>query len=374
MLAAQALAETGQLVGVTPPNQAKVERLGRWLVRLVEEGALPPADRTMAGDALAGLPATGPENRGGDPRFDPDAFWLPRSFRGQPEPLLGFVPVPAGPFLMGSDPERDPGAYKDETPQRTVDLPAYYIARYPVTVAQFRAFVEDSGIAPGDAGYLRGIDNHPVVRVNWHEALAYCRWLTERLRDWEGTPEPLAGLLRAGWQVRLPTEAQWEKAARGGLEIKRDGRWQPNPNPARRYPWGDTAEMDGPDPNRANYDNTGIFRTSAVGCFPGGASPYGVLDMGGNVWEWCQTRWQDSYEEYVDDNDLEGGEPRVLRGGAFNCSQWVVRCACRYWCGPVGRYDDLGFRLVVAHDFPRREPELPGGSAGGFRAEARKTA
>lgn len=348
LLAAQALAETGQLPGVTPPNRAKVERLRRWLVRLVEEGALPPVDRALAGDALAGLPGTGSVTCGGDPRFDPDAFWLPCRLRGEPEPLLGFVPIPEGPFLMGSDREQDPDAFTYEAPQRTVDLPAYYIARYPVTVAQYRAFVKDRDITPGDADCLRGNDNHPVVWVGWHEALAYCRWLTERLKTWEGTPEPLAGLLRdQGWQVRLPSEAQWEKAARGGLEINSDGRWQPNPNPARRYPWGDTAKMDSPDPSRANYYHTGILRASAVGCFPGGASPYGVLDMSGNVWEWCQTKWQDSYEEYVDDNDLEGSAHRVLRGGAFGDTQWGVRCASRHRGGPHYRRSDVGFRLVV---------------------------
>jgi formylglycine-generating enzyme required for sulfatase activity len=118
------------------------------------------------------------------------------------------------------------------------------------------------------------LPNHPVVGVTWYEALAYCRWLTEQLQIWEGTPKPLAALLRAGvgWTVRLPTEAEWEKAARG-----MDGRISP---------WGNM-----PDSNRANYDNTGIGGTSAVGCFSGGASPYGVLDLSGNVWEWTQSLW-----------------------------------------------------------------------------------
>ena len=140
------------------------------------------------------------------------------------------------------------------------------MARYPVTVAQFEAFVQASGYKPGNEDCVRGLPNHPVVWVSWHDALAYCEWLTARLREWPETPEPLAHVLRAaGWCVTLPSEAEWEKAARGS-----DG---------RRYPWGDD-----PDPNRANYDETGIGKTSAVGCFPGGVSPHGVEEMSGNVW------------------------------------------------------------------------------------------
>jgi len=178
---------------------------------------------------------------------------------------------------------------------------------------------------------LRGIDNHPVVWVSWHEALAYCGWLTEKLREWEETPEPLATLLREeGWAITLPSEAEWEKAARGG-----DG---------RRYPWGQE-----PDPNRANYYDTGIWMTSAVGCFPGGASPYGVEDLSGNVWEWCRTKWEDNYKDYEGDDDLEGSALRVLRGGSFVDSGSIVRCACRnLGLYPDGRVGYYGFRVVAS--------------------------
>jgi formylglycine-generating enzyme required for sulfatase activity len=109
--------------------------------------------------------------------------------------------------------------------------------------------------------------------VTWHDAIAYCTWLTSCLRDWEQTPEPLATLLRQeAWQVILPSEAEWEKAARGT-----DG---------RRYPWGNDL-----DPNRANYNGTGIETTSAVGCFPQGVSPYKVEELSGNVWEWTRSLW-----------------------------------------------------------------------------------
>ena len=280
--------------------------------------------RARAGNVLAQL---------GDPRFRPDAWHLPA------EPLLGFVEIPAGPFTMGSDKQRDAMAYDDELPQHEVTLPAYYVARYPVTVAQFRAFVKESGfrLRPGDEDCLRGVDTHPVMWVSWHEALAYCDWLTERLQAWEGTPEPLATLLREErWRVTLPSEAEWEKAARGT-----DG---------RIFPWGNDA-----DPERANYSDTGIGATSAVGCFPGGASPYGVEDLSGNVWEWCRTKWEGSYQDYRGDDDLEGDALRVLRGCSFGYGARYVRAAYRDWDLPnfrVGRYPLPrvgygGFRVVV---------------------------
>ena len=163
----------------------------------------------------------------------------------------------------------------NELPQHEVTLPRYFIGRYPVTVAQFRACVEGGGARPENRESLQGFTNHPVVSVSWYDAQHYCDWLTERLRAWPGTPEPLASLIRhEGWQVSLPSEAEWEKAARGT-----DG---------RIYPWGNDR-----DPDRANYNDTGIDSTSTVGCFPGGASPYGVEDLSGNVWEWTRSLWGD---------------------------------------------------------------------------------
>jgi formylglycine-generating enzyme required for sulfatase activity len=160
--------------------------------------------------------------------------------------------------------------------------------------------------------------------VAWYEAVAFCRWLTQELRK--------KGEVAPDEEVTLPSEAQWEKAARGT-----DG---------RVYPWGDR-----PDPNRANCRGTGIGSTSAVGCFPGGASPYGIEDLGGNVWEWCRTKWQESHEDYRDEDDLEGDDPRVLRGGSFYSSEGGVRCAARRRPDPDLRLDDIGFRIVVAPGF-----------------------
>jgi formylglycine-generating enzyme required for sulfatase activity len=201
---------------------------------------------------------------------------------------------------------------------------------------------------------LQGVVSHPVVLVSWNEAMAYCRWLTEKLREWTETPEPLASLLRGQtpdgrkWCVTLAGEAEWEKAARG-----RDG---------RIYPWGETA-----DPECANFDDTGIGRTSAVGCFPRGASPYGVEELSGNVWEWTRSLWGKDWREAdfgYPYNSLDGREntrapgdwARVVRGGAFGDPAWDARSAVRYGFFPVRRYNGVGFRLVVSDSSLNSDP------------------
>lgn len=270
--------------------------------------------RTTAGDSLARL---------GDPRFRPDAWYLPEQL------LLGFKEIPADTFLMG-----------EWADQHDVTLPTYYMARYPVTVAQFKVFVDASGHEPADPDSLGGLPNHPVVNVSWYDALAYCEWLTEILIEWEGMPEPLAGLLRdAGWCITLPSEAEWEKAARGT-----DG---------RIYPWGEDVE-----PDRANYVDAGIGATSPVGCFPGGVSPYGVEELSGNVWEWTRSLLSDypypmGGKEQAQRENLEASrdEHRVLRGGSFLDSGSLVRCPYRYRLSPNLCLRNLGFR-VVASPFP----------------------
>jgi formylglycine-generating enzyme required for sulfatase activity len=122
---------------------------------------------------------------------------------------------------MGSDKTQDPQARDNELPQHEITLPGYWIGQHPVTVAQFRSFVDESGYRPADRDSLRGQDDHPVVNVTWHDALNFCRWLAEE----------------TGLPVTLPSEAEWEKAARGT-----DG---------RIYPWGD----DLPDEDRCNFGN-----------------------------------------------------------------------------------------------------------------------
>ncbi len=283
-----------------------------------------PILRARAGDILARL---------GDPRFDAEHWYLPA------EPLFGFIEIPAGDFKMGDSLHR-------------VSLPHYYLAHWPVTVAQFTAFARDSGHKPSYPNCLNGITNHPVVYVTWHETMAYCRWLNEQLRELAherlATEKPLSEPERRFWRgladgslgVGLPSEAEWEKAARGD-----DG---------RIYPWGSE-----PDPNRANYDKTGLNATSAVGCFPGGASPYGCEEMSGNVWEWACGLFGDyAYPpegtERQRREDPAAGGRRVLRGGAFYLDARSARCAARLVYFPVYRLDGCGFRVVASPFFSDR--------------------
>lgn len=302
-------------------------------MKLLRDERLPATERALAGDNLAAL---------GDPRFDAGHWHLPN------EPLFGFVEIPVGPFTMGSDKQRDREAMDREFPQHEVNLPSYYLARWPVTVAQFAAFVRDSGHEPADPDCLKGVANHPVVWVDWHEAIAYCRWLNEQLRELApkrlATADPLPESERRFWQgladgslgIGLPSEAEWEKAARGA-----DG---------RIYPWDGQA-----DPNKANYGDTGLDTTSAVGCFPGGASPYGCEEMSGNVWEWTRSLLGDypyppagSKRQAREDLNAPNNASRVLRGGAFLNGAWSARCAFRFDDGPDYRYDFDGFRVVAS--------------------------
>jgi formylglycine-generating enzyme required for sulfatase activity len=317
LLAGQALVESADLGQVSARNQAKLRRVRQHLVYVLQGGGqLPPIERAEAGNALAKLE---------DPRFRTDAWYLPN------DPLLGFIEIPEGGFLMGESKE-----------QHELMLPTYYIGRYPVTVAQYKVFAE-SNFYRGDIRFLRSLENHPVTWVTWHEALAYCRWLTEVLQDSEGTPKPLVDLLQDGWQVMLPSEAEWEKAAG----------WDLAKGEPRTYPWGEE-----PDPERANYTDTGIGTTSTVGCFQKGASAYGVEELCGNVWEWTRTLWGKSFSEpefkYPYDvrdgrEDLTRAEAtlRVLRGGAFSVEEWGIRCASRLRYYPDFALNDLGFRVCL---------------------------
>jgi serine/threonine-protein kinase len=260
---------------------------------------------------------------------------------------LAFIRIPAGEFLMGSDPHNDIDALSQEQPQHRVILPEYWIGQAPITNAQFDAFVRATGyrtaaelegwswiwdvkkgewlkidganwLHPGGApsDIARKAD-HPVVQVNWHDAVAYCEWLS-RL---------------TGRQVRLPTEAEWEKAARGS-----DG---------RIYPWG----SDLVDAQRCNY-GLNVEDTSRVGQYsPAGDSPYGCVDMSGNVWDWCADWYAGNYYASSPGSSPPGsgeGKFRVVRGGSWHFQAWLVRSAYRLWCPPVFRNTDQGFRCLLA--------------------------
>jgi formylglycine-generating enzyme required for sulfatase activity len=334
--------------GVTPECKGLVAQA--LLDTMTDDSRVSPVLRASAGRTLAQL---------GDPR--PEVITV--------EPME-FGLVPRGSFWMGEG-----GSQHLNRKLATV----YWMARYPVTVAQYGSFVQAGGYqerafwaeaendgvwqrglvkgrfdreprdGPYDYGQPFNLPNHPVVGVTWYEALAFSRWLAQFLHQ--------AGLLSDGWTVRLPSEAEWEKAARGGVEIPEkpviealkvdvEPFLHKNPMPKRQYPWGDEK-----DPNRASYDDTGIGSTSAVGCFPGGRSPYGVEDLSGNVWEWTSSvHWDYPYDSQDGREDLDLGldARRVLRGGAFCYVQRFVRCAYRYGYYPLDWDDLIGFRVVVA--------------------------
>ena len=256
--------------------------------------------------------------------FRSDAWFLPD------EGLLGFVEVPDGPFLMGSDPAIDRLAFDNEwSPgarrQATVDLPPFYIGRYEVTVAQFGAFVEETGYRANDEAFQQPPD-HPVATVSWTDALAYARWLETKLREWPETPPELSRLLGEGWRISLPTEAEWEKAARGS-----DG---------RVYPWGNE-----PRPDRANYRGRS---TAPVGSFDCPECPFGLHDMSGNVWELTRSPYQAyPYDESDDREGLDADALWVMRGGAYNDEERNVRTAIRGGADPGVRRPFIGFRLVI---------------------------
>jgi formylglycine-generating enzyme required for sulfatase activity len=301
MVAGQAIAESVDIEKVANRDKAKLERARRWLCKIIEGDALPARLRAEAGDVLAAI---------GDPRFRSHEEWcLPA------DEMLGFVEIPTGPFLMGSG-------------KQEVDLPAFWMARFPVTVAQFRCFVQATGTKLEEEDGLRNPDTRPMTTVALAEAVAYCAWLDRVLRSSSALPAKLRQALERG-KVTLPTEAEWEKAARGS-----DG---------RIYPWGDEWNQE-----RANTFETGIGATSAVGCFRSGKSPFECEDMSGNVWEWTRSLYETSPgPAKTTDRDAR----RVVRGGSFVHFQRYVRAAYRGYSHPGGRGDNLGFRVVVSPSF-----------------------
>ncbi len=257
--------------------------------------------------------------------FRADAWFLPD------DDLLGFVEIPAGPFTMGSDPAADPRAFENERwsqaeTRGTVALPAFAIGRHEVTVAQFRAFAAAAG-ASVDPEALRGPPDHPVASVSWPDALAYCRWLEATLRDWPGAPPRLRRWLAGGWRITLPSEAEWEKAARGA-----DG---------RVYPWGDV-----PRRERARFG--GADGPAPVGSLDCPECPFGLRDMSGNVWELTRSPYQPyPYDETDDAGDLDADALFVMRGGSFLDPPPNVRAAVRGGADPGARRPFIGFRVVV---------------------------
>jgi formylglycine-generating enzyme required for sulfatase activity len=247
------------------------------------------------------------------------------------DPLLGFVDIPAGPFIMGTGATADPLAFDNErwsagSAQGTVDVPRFLLAKYEVTVAQFQAFVAATGFK-ADPRALQAPASHPVAFVSWPDALAYCRWATATLAAWPGAPPRLTQVLRDGWTVTLPSEAEWEKAARGT-----DG---------RIFPWGDAPRRD-----RANYESGAA---GPVGRFDCPECPYPLFDMSGNVWEWTRSPYQPYPFDPGDDRTELGADALwVMRGGHFGDPARNVRTTTRGGADPGARRAIIGFRVAIS--------------------------
>jgi len=239
--------------------------------------------------------------------------------------------VPAGDFIMGTSnadiaamlrqhPSWKTEWFAVEKPRHTVSLDGYWVYKYTVTVAQFRKFCAATNRKmPEQQPWSK--DNFPVVNVTWFDASAYA--------DWAG--------------AALPTEAQWEKAARGT-----DGRY---------FPWGNLWDQE----KCNNYTDHQLAggglhgdRAAAVGSYPASASPYGAQDMAGNVWEWCQDWFAPDYYAHTPKDNPTGpetGEMKVLRGGSWGSSAITIRSAGRHMDAPDLAYHDCGgFRCVVMPD------------------------
>lgn len=295
-----------------------LERIRSALLQALTTPHLPAIERAAIGRYLAII---------GDPRTEITKV-----------EQMQFVPIPAGKFWMGKgEYDREGEEILSETPAGEYDLNyAYQMAKYPVTVAQFKQFVEasetkEAGFKLGNSLALLGAANTPVVYVSQAEAMQFCRWLTEYLH---GKGKFL------GSYITLPDEAEWEKAARGGLEN--------NPEPQRRYPWGNEISDE-----HLNYQWS-IGQVTTPGIYPQGASPYGCEDMAGNVWEWTRSERGDyPYPVVGTDAWQQRTDPNgdcavcVLRGGALNSGQRLVRSSVRSSLWQDFRVSDFGFRCCV---------------------------
>ena len=254
--------------------------------------------------------------------------------------LLNIVRIPSGEFSMGADDGGD-----DERPAHKIYVDEFCIGTYPVTNEDYAQFVTDTRHPPPTVHGLplmvtsaqenefralakkyfwnnglppAGLEQHPVTLVGFEDALAYCTWLADRM----------------GQDVRLPTEAEWEKAARGGLENK-------------KYPWGDTF-----DPACAQFLAPGVEKsehgTAPVGSFP--ANGFQLFDMAGNVWEWVSDWYAPNYysrAQYVNPQGPESGILRIVRGGSWvNADVAYLRCSYRHKVPPDSYAYSIGFRIA----------------------------
>ncbi len=324
-------------------GQPTLAGLTQRLVEVLTGNALPARQRVEAGRVLGRL---------GDPRESV------KTAAG-----MEFCWVPAGPFFMGAN-ESDQGASDYERPAGTYDVRGgYWIGRYPVTQGQYTEYLEaasrqgESLRDPKQGSPIPfNLPNHPVAAVDWAEAVTYCRWLTEKARveDW----------IPSAWGFSLPSEPEWEKAARGGAMLPEPEQprslskgvhslgppaCRPNEDPQRVYPF--LGEFDQEKVNCVSAIGT----PNAAGAYAAGGSPYGCEELSGGVWEWTRSVWQKEYPyptekaevQQREDLAVEARWKRVLRGGSFAFVRQSVRCSARHKDFPLSRNGNFGFRVVL---------------------------
>lgn len=255
------------------------------------------------------------------------------------------VRIPAGEFIMGSDKSKDPQAYDNELPQHRLSLQEYWIGKTPITVAQFAAFIKATNyktkaekdgksytwtggewkeMIGADWSHPRGPSSnitqkqgHPVIHISWDDGMAYIKWASEVSKV----------------EMMLPSEAEWEKAARGPIT---------GPLPDRIYPWGNET----PDATRCNFNNNELDTTPVGKYGLRGSSPYGCDDMLGNALEWTRSNFE-TYPYIIDDGreNIQNINNRVLRGAAYRNYGASVRCAYRFNNLPHNLVDYCGFRV-----------------------------
>lgn len=302
LLAAAGLLELGERSG---PERMLRSELRERLLAIMRDRTPTVAERVRAGLLLGQL---------GDPRFE--------------ELTPHLVHVAGGPFLLG-----DREGYDDEGPAQWVDVPHFAIGLHPVTNREYARFLADEVKHPRPRYWYDPRFNNPsqpVVGVTWHDAVAYCRWLTARLQH--------TGMLPHDVVVRLPLEVEWEKAA--SWDFKRHAK--------RRYPWGNVWAS-----NHANTaEGRGAWVTAPVGCYPDGLSTYGVHDMVGNVWEWTANEYQ-SYPSAS--TPFHEPDSYTLRGSSCASLATHTRCTYRSRLPPTHWRYHLGFRIVVGYPIEELE-------------------
>ncbi|MBB4122597.1 formylglycine-generating enzyme family protein [Martelella radicis] len=282
------------------PNSAEADHVTARLVAAVNAGGAPAGLRRRAGETLARL--------------------------GDPRDLEELVAIPAGEYDMGGT------IHPNSEPPHRAAVGSVKIGRYPVVNAAYRLFVEETGrVWTSATGRLAERASHPATDLSWHDARAYCTWLTALWRRQDR--------IASDEVVRLPDEREWEAAARG-------------PH-GKLYPWGNDWA-----PEHANGEETGFNDICAVGLFPEGRSDFGCEDMAGQAWEWCTTLWgpdmsrPDYAFPWADDGrealDAPANIRRVLRGGCFSSPDWKANGVYRGSLEPAGSWRGNGFRIVVS--------------------------